>query len=670
MKDIAVKDVRNFALAGHSGSGKTALCDAMLFKTGMNDRQGSPANGTSMCDYTDEEISRKTSIYATPLCAVYRNPRGAKTQLMFVDTPGTDDFFGQVQCALHMADAVLIAVDAVDGIQVGTRAAWRQCENRGLPRAVVITGLDRESADYAKILAEIQEVWGGACVPVTAWLDGRPVALLDARPDLPAAAAEARNALLEKAAETDDALIEKFLGGEELTPDEIEKGLRGAVASGSLVPVFAATAPKDAGVADLLDGIARLFPSPLDRPLKDAQDQAVDSAPEAPCSAFVWRSLTDPYAGKLAFARVVSGTFREGMEIYNATRGVKETIGAFFAPCGKKQVPVGEAHAGDIIALPKLKNTQLNDSLCAPGRKIEFAPVVFRNPVVFNAVFAKDGEDDKIGVALQRAIEDDPTLKMERNPDTNEMILSGMGDAHLELVREMVRKRSNLNLEFKVPKVSYRETVTSLGDGHYRHKKQSGGRGQYAEVYAKVQPLPQGEEWFEDAVVGGVIPRNFIPACEKGFVEAMRHGALAGCPVVNVRVTVYDGSYHDVDSSEIAFKIAASRAFKDAMSKAKPVLLEPVMSIKVMVPDQYMGDINGDLNHRRGRILGVDVQDGLQVITADVPQVELFRYCSELRSITGGRGSFEMQFARYDIVPSNIAQKIIAEAEKTKETED
>ncbi len=670
MKDIAVKDVRNFAIAGHSGSGKTTLCDALLFKTGMNDRPGSPASGNSMCDYTEEEISRKASIYAKPFCGVFKDQRGARTQLMFADTPGTDDFFGQVQCALQMADAVLIAVDAVGGIQVGTRAAWRQCEKCGLARAVVITGLDRESADYAKILAELQGVWGGACLPVTAWIDGRPTGLLDERADLPAAAAAARNALLEKAAETDDALIEKFLGGEALTPAEIENGLRGAVSAGTLVPVFAVAAMKDAGVAELLDGLARLFPSPLDRVWKDVQDQPVDQSPEAPFSAFVWRSVTDPYAGKLAYARVVSGTLREGTEVFNATRGVKETVGVFFASCGKKQVPVVEARAGDIIAMPKLKNTQLNDSLCAAGRKIEFAPVVFRNPVVFNAVFAKDGEDDKVGVALHRAIEDDPTLKVERNPDTNEMIISGMGDAHLELVREMVRKRTSLELEFKVPKVSYRETVTSLGDGHYRHKKQSGGRGQYAEVYAKVQPLPEGEEWFEDAVVGGVIPRNFIPACEKGFVEARRQGVLAGFPVVNVKVTVYDGSYHDVDSSEIAFKIAASRAFKDAMSKAKPMLLEPIMSIKVMVPDQYMGDINGDLNHRRGRILGVDVQDGLQVITADVPQVELFRYCSELRSITGGRGSFEMQFSRYDIVPSNIAQKVIAESEKIKETED
>lgn len=589
---------------------------------------------------------------------------------MFMDTPGTDDFFGQVQSALHAVDSALLTVDAVSGIQVGTRAAWHYCVERDIPRGFVITGLDRESADFNRILGEIQAAFGGGCLPVVIYDSGKAVEALNAPDDAPEPVLAARNALFEKAAETDDALIEKFLGGEALTKDEVNKGLRAGVISGSLIPVFVTLALKDEGVNELLDGIVRLFPSPEDHPYRDAQNQPVDVGQDAPFSAFVWRSLTDPYAGKLAFMRVVSGTLREGTEVFNVTRGAKETIGAFYAPCGKKQAPAVEARAGDLIAVPKLKNTGVNGSLCAVGKKIEFTPVAFRNPVVFSAVFTKDGDDDKIGLVLSRVIEDDPTIKFERNHDTNEMIVSGMGDVHLELVREMVKKRGNLGIEYHVPKVSYRETVTATGEGRYKHKKQSGGRGQYGEVYARVSPLSDGEEWFEDAVVGGVIPRNFIPACEKGFVEAMRQGAQAGYPVVNVRATVYDGSYHDVDSSEIAFKIAASRAFKEAMNNAKPVLLEPIMSIKVSAPDQYMGDINGDLNHRRGRILGVGVQNGMQVITADVPQSELFRYCSELRSITGGRGSFEVEFARYDIVPSNIAQKIIAASAKTGETEE
>ncbi|MCA1809818.1 MAG: elongation factor G [Kiritimatiellia bacterium] len=667
MKDIAVGDVRNFMLVGHSGSGKTSLCDALLFKLGMNDRLGSPASGTSLCDATEEEISRKATIYAKSFAAPYKRKDGADIQMVMLDTPGTVDFFGQVRCAGRAVDAALVTVDAAAGIQVGTRAAWRYCEELGLPRAVVVTGVDREGADFDRTLAEIQSVWGAACVPVVLPVDGKPVWVLDLPED---AAGGARGALIEKAAESDDALIEKFIGGESLTADEIARGLRGAVLAGSLIPVFVVLPLQQEGVGELLEGIARIFPAPTDRPVKDAAGELVAAGPEAPFSGFVWRTQTDPYAGKLAQVRVVSGVLREGMEVLNAARGVKESVGTFFTTCGKKQLPVLEARAGDVIAVPKLKNTHVNDTLCATGHKIELAPIAFSNPVMFSAVIAKEGEEDKVGVMVGRVIEDDPTLKVERNPQTHEMVISGMGDAHLELVRDLVKKRGNLGIDYKVPKVPYHETVTAKGEGHYKHKKQSGGRGQYAEVYAKVEPLGDETEWFVDAVVGGVIPRNFIPACEKGFAEAMHNGGLAGYPVVNVKVTVYDGSYHDVDSSEIAFKIAASRSFREAMNSAKPVLLEPVMNIKVMVPDQYMGDINGDLNHRRGRILGVEVQDGMQVITADVPQVELFRYCSELRSITGGRGSFEMEFARYDIVPSNIAQKVIAEVEKVKEEED
>lgn len=670
MKNITVQNLRNFVVAGHSGSGKTTLCDALLFKIGANEQLGSPASGTSACDYTNEEKSRKISLYAKPLNGVYKPKSGSPVGLMFIDTPGTDDFFGQVQSAMQVADTALIAIDAVGGIQVGTRSVWRQAENLGTPRAIVVTGLDRESADFNKIFSEIEGTWGDLCAPVMTMADGVPASLLDASDNATPEMVAARNALIEKAAETDDALIEKFLEGETLTAEEIAAGLRSAVAAGSFVPVFIAMPLKDAGISELLDGIARLFPSPQDRSFKDVEGEAVAVGPDAPFSAFVWRSLTDPYAGKMIFARVISGTLTEGTEVLNAARGTKEAVGAFFNVCGKKQTPATEAFAGDIIAISKLKNTALNDSLCALGQKIIFPVITFRSPVVFSAVFAKDGEDDKVGAALQRVIEDDPTMKMERNPNTNEMILSSMGDTQLEWVREMVKKRVNLDLEFKIPKVSYRETITGQGEGHFKHKKQSGGRGQYAEVYAKVQPLAEGEEWFEDAVVGGVIPRNFIPACEKGFTEAMQQGVLAGYPVVNLKVTVYDGSYHDVDSSEIAFKIASSRAFREAVNKAKPVLLEPIMKVRVTVPDQYMGDINGDLNHRRGRILGVDVDDGMQVVTADVPQVELFRYSSELRSITGGRGSFEMEFVRYDIVPSNIAQKVIAESEQVKDDDD
>ena len=456
-----------------------------------------------------------------------------------------------------------------------------------------------------------------------------------------------------------------------MTADEIAKGLRVAVCAGSLIPVFAVMTPKDIGVNELLGGIVRLFPNPLERAVKDATGTVINPATEAPFVGVVWRHVTDPYAGKLSYVRIYGGMLKENVEIFNATKGQKEKIGVLLQPQGKKPVPITEARSGDIVALPKLKHTGLNDVLCAVGQKVALEGIVFPNPVVSVAVLARNqADDDKLGVALARAVEDDPTLIVERHADTRETVLSGMGDAHLELIHELMKKRSNLDAEFKVPKVAYKETVAGLGDGHYKHKKQSGGRGQYAEVYCKVQSKrPDEAEWFVDAVVGGVIPRNFIPACEKGILEAMPHGVLAGCPVVNVKVSVYDGSYHDVDSSEIAFKIAAARAFREALTKAKPVLLEPIMTVRVMVPEQSMGDINGDLNHRRGHILGVDMEDGVQVITAEVPQAEMFRYSSELRSITGGRGSFEIKFARYDVAPNTITQKIIAGAEKKKEEE-
>jgi len=668
VKDVAIADVRNFLLVGHTGSGKTTLCDALLFKMGINDRLGSVSASTSMSDYTEEEINRKISIYAKTFTGFFKASGGRNIQMVFTDTPGYDDFFGQVLGASRVADAALVAVDAISGMQVGTHRVWKRCEALGLPRGIVVTGLDRDNADLNKILTDIQKAWGPKCVPVIWPVDGK---LTDVLGSDNADVQAWKNSLIERAAETDDAMLEKFLGGEALSPEDLNTGFRAAVRTGNLIPVFAVMALKDQGIHEFLDGITRLFPSPGDVPVKDADDKPINPAADAPFTGFVWRIVTDPFAGKLAYVRVYGGTLKENMELVNVTKGQKERVGVFFTGGGKKPTPVTEAHAGDIVALAKLKSTQLNDVLCSAGHKAAFLPIVYPAPVISFAVSAKDRSDeDKIGIALSRVAEDDATLRVERHADTNELVISGMGDTHLDVANELMKKRSNITVELKVPKVSYKETVTSIGDGHYKHKKQSGGRGQYGEVYAKVSPKKPDEEWFDDAIVGGSIPRNFIPACEKGFVEAMAQGALAGYPVVNVKVTVYDGSYHDVDSSEIAFKIAGTRAFKDAMSKAKPVLLEPIMEVKVMVPDHYMGDINGDLNHRRGRILGVGVEDGLQVITAEVPQAEIFRYSSELRSITGGRGSFEIKFLRYDIVPSNIAQKIIAGAEKAKEKDE
>jgi len=676
MKDMPVAQVRNFALFGHTGSGKTTLLDALLFKLGVNDRRGSPEAGTSAADWTEEERERKISIWAKPFDARYTPAGGAPHRLVMMDTPGYADFVGQTISAAAVADAGLIVIDAVAGIQVGTYRAWRLCEQRRIPRAIVINGLDRENADFDAVAGAAAQLWGARCVPV-AFPNAARTAVADALGDAPPAdlaerAAELKNRLVEAAAESDDALLEKYLGGEPLTADEIARGLRGAVGSGKLIPVFAVSAKTDLGLPELLNGIVRLLPSPLDRPALDAAGAAVDPKPGAPFAGFVWRSIMDPFVGQLSLVRVYGGTLKPDAEILNATKDQKERIGAFYLINGKKQETPAEVHAGDIIAIPKLKHTGLNDSLCAVGAAVRFAPVAFPNPVMTYAVTCKtQGDEDKLSVGLRRAADEDPTLRVERNTETHELTLSGMGDVQLQVAVENMRKHNKVEVELHTPKVAYKETITGRGEGHYKHKKQSGGRGQYGEVYLRVEPrAPGDEEWFVDAIVGGAIPGNFVPAVQKGVVEGLQRGAVAGYPVTGVKVTVYDGSYHEVDSSEVAFKIAAARALRDALGKAKPVLLEPIMKLTVQIPDQCMGDVTGDLNHRRGRILGMDSQDGLQVIIAEVPQAETFQYSSQLRSMTGGRGSFDMEFSRMETVPSSIAQRIIAEAQKQKQEEE
>jgi elongation factor G len=675
MKDIPITDVRNFVLLGHTGSGKTQLLDAILFKLGVNDRLGVTAEGSSMADYTDEEKEKKISLWAKPFAATYKGA-GKNVRLVMLDTPGYADFFGQVVGASAIADAALIAVDAHAGLQVGTTRVWRRCEQLGTPCGIVITGIDRENTDYHKALEHIQAVWGAKCVPVVLpAADGKSVADVlagNAPAELAEAVEKSKTALIEAAAETSDALTEKYLGGETLTPEELATGLRAAVVQRKLIPVFVTVSKADIGVKELLDGVVRFFPSPAERTWKDHAGKVIETKADAPFCAQVWRTVNDPFIGHLVFLRVFGGMLKADSEVFNSTKQVKERIGALQTFNGRKVEALAEAEAGDIIALAKLKGTGLNDTLCAAHQTIEFAPIKFPNPVISYAVAAKSqGDEDKVGTGLHRIAEEDPTIKLERNAETHEQILSGMGDIQLDVSLKRLKARSNVEVALSTPKVPYKETVTARGEGHYKHKKQSGGRGQYGEVYLRVEPRKAGdEEWFVDDIVGGAIPSNFVPAVRKGLEEALLTGVLAHCPVVTTRVSVYDGTYHDVDSSEIAFKIAARRAFSDGMTKAKPVLLEPIMKITVMFPDQYMGDITGDLNHKRGRILGMGAEDGMQVITAEAPQAELFKYSSELRSITGGRGSFEMEFLRYDIVPSNIAQKVIAEAQKHKKQEE
>ncbi len=674
MKNVPIADVRSFALMGHTGSGKTTLTDAILYKIGINDRMGSVDAGSSMSDYTDEEKSRKISIFATSFSKEYKGVDGHTMGIDLIDTPGYMDFYGQVIAASRAVETGVITVDAVSGVQVGTRRAWKLCIKQGIARAIVVTGLDRDNADFAKVLAEIKAAFGDNCVPVVLPVGNcdSVVDVLGAK-DIPDEIAdqvqEIKGQLVELAAETDDSLIEKFLDGEELSPKEIADGLRDSVAHSVLVPVFACCALKDIGISELLDGISRLLPSPETREYNDSNGEPIHPGENETFVGLVWRTVHDPFVGQLTFVRVKGGTLKADSEVFNPIKNAKEKIGSLLFVNGKKQVPVEVAKAGDIVAVPKLKVTTLGDTLCEVGKNIICRNIEFPQPVMFQAVFAKtQADEDKIGEALTRVCEDDPTLKVERDNDTNEMILEGLGDVHIDVAVGLMKRRSNVDVILKTPKVPYRETITATGEGHYKHKKQSGGRGQYGEVYLRVMPkLPEEEEWFINHIVGGAIPGGFIPAVQKGLVEGMQAGPLAKFPVTNVKVELYDGSYHDVDSSEVAFKIAASRALREAMSNAKPVLLEPIMTVKITIPDDCMGEVNGDLNHKRGRILGMGAEDGMQVITADVPKAELFRYSAELRSMTGGRGSFEMEFARYEQVPSNVAQKVIASVQSEEE---
>ena len=671
MKDIPIADVRNFVLVGHTGSGKTSLVDALLFKLGVNDRLGNPGDGTSAADWTDEEKNRKITVWAKPFDAVWRPKGGKALRLAMLDTPGYADFYGQVVAATSVADAAVVVVDATAGVQVGTVRAWKRCEALNLPRAIVITGLDKENADFDGTVAALQDVWGARCEVVTfPTADKKGVVDALAAAGGPADAIRAK--LTDVAAESSDALIEKVLGGETLTADELSAGLRASVAQAKFIPIFAVMARQSVGLDELLAGFARLLPSPADRPGKDAAGNAVNPAADAPLVAQVWRSINDPFVGQLTLARIWGGTLREKSEVFNAVKEQKESVGTIYFLNGKKQETAAEAQAGDVVALAKLKATGLNDVLCAPGKPVQLAPIVFPNPVVSFAVHPKtQGDEDKLGQGLHRVAEDDPTLHVQRNDATHELIITGIGDVQIDAAMERMKARSKVEVTLSTPKVAYKETVTAKGEGHYKHKKQSGGRGQYGEVYLRIEPKKPGvDHWFVDGIVGTSIPRNFLPAIEKGLVEGMQRGAVAGYPVVNTMVTVYDGSSHDVDSSEIAFKIASRTAFKDGMSKAKPVLLEPIMNIRVTIPGEFMGDCTGDLNHRRGRIMGMESEDGMQVIVAEVPQAEVFKYSSELRSMTGGRGSFEMSFNRYDVVPSNVAQKVVAEAAKNKQAEE
>ncbi|HOO76583.1 MAG TPA: elongation factor G [bacterium] len=695
MAELKVGDIRTIGIIGANGSGKTTLVDAVMFAAGANTRQGSVDQGTSLSDTGSEEQARKISIRATPL-----NCRYGGKDIFLIDTPGYADFYGEVALTLEVVDAVVIVVDGVAGMEVGTLRVWEAAREQGLPIGFFISKLDKEHSNFSSTLSALEEGASRALVPVTLPDGTHPafsaVCKLSEEgiedkvdPALREGMAKIRESMIEAAAESDDALLEKYFETGELTPEEINEGFRNAFTQGKVSPVFAGAALSGKGVKELLDGICDLFPSPETRGEVRVGDETVKPGASEPLCAQVFKSVNDPYVGQISFARIWAGTLKADAEIFNATSASKERVGHILLIKGKEQQSIEQAAPGFIVALPKLKNTSSGDTLCDPGHRYVFPPIKFPSPTTLAAVYAKDrGDEDKIAEAFPKIISEDPTLRMDRNPMTGEFVLTGMGDVQFQVAVNRLKQNFKVEIELREPKVAYKETITSRGETKYRHKKQTGGAGQFAEVWMHVQPYTEGAEnsegkarrelielgWggkllFMDEVVGGHIPSQLVQSVKKGYLSAMAKGPLAGFPVVDVIATVYDGKTHPVDSKDIAFQIAGRQGFKESCRAARPVLLEPIMKVAITVPTEYMGAVTGDLNSRRGRVLGLDPKGASQVVNALVPMAELLKYSTELRSMTGGAGHFTMEYDHYEEVPSVIAQKIIAEVKQEQEEE-
>jgi len=680
-------------LVGHGGCGKTSLAEALLFVSGGIDRLGRVDEGTTASDYDPDEIKRKISINATPVPCEWQ---GVKVN--FIDTPGYADFVGDVKSTLRVVEGALLVVCAVSGIEVGTENGWAFAQENGISRAFFVNKMDRENADFYSVADALKLRFGARVVPVqlpigAAETFGGVVDLLSMKAytgsgkdasegpvpaDMADTVAKYREALVEAAAENDDELLSKYLDGEELTNEEIIRGLEIGVRAGDVFPVFCGSAAKNIGVTDLLNEIVRSFPSAAEsgaeagvNPQTDAEEERKPADSE-PFAGLVFKTLADPYVGKLTYFRVYSGVLKSDTHSYNSTKGVDERVGQIYFTRGKAQIPVAEVHAGDIAAVAKLTETVTGDTLCDKAKPIRFAPIAFPEPVFSVAIQAKTkADEDKLGPALQKLGDEDPTFKHRRDAETGQTLISGLGETHVDIIVDRLKRKFGVEVEVSTPKIPYRETITLAAKAQGKHKKQSGGRGQYGDAWVELEPQERGKGFeYVDAVVGGAIPRQYIPAVEKGIREAMERGILAGYPVVDIKATVYDGSFHPVDSSEMAFKMAGILAFQAAAEKAGPVILEPVMSVEVIVPEEYMGDVIGDLNGKRGRILGMEpLEGGRQLIKAMVPQSEMQRYAVDLRSIARGRGTFHAELSHYEQVPAHVAQQIIEQHKKEKSEE-
>jgi len=672
--------LRTVGFVGHGGSGKTTLAEQLLNACGMTKRLGRVEEGNTVGDYMPDEVTRGHTI-----CLSLMHLERDGCRIHIVDNPGYADFIGEVAASVRVVDSVIVVVDGVAGAEVGTDNCWRYADDNSLPRLVLINKLDKENADFYRLLDELSSGYGVQCVPLTlpvgkadsfsGVVDLVRAEEKDVEADLKGQYDKYKEKLVEAAAEGDDVLLEKYLEEGALSPEEVVSGLRKAVLGGNIVPVVCGAAEKGIGLEELLNAIGDLLPSPTERPEMAGSDSdggavTIGFSEDGPLVGLVFKVLNDPYVGNLTFFRVFSGSLASDTQFYNGTKRASERIGQLFFLQGKEQVPAATVYPGDLAAVAKLKKTSVGDTICTQGAPINLPPIQFPASMVRLAIVPKTrADEDKIASALRRIAEEDPTFSQARDEQTKEMVISGMGDLHLDIIMDRLKQRFGVEADTKTPRIAYKETIKSGTQIQGKYKRQSGGRGQYGDVWLKVAPLPRGQGFeFVDKIVGGVVPKNYIPAVEKGVSEAMERGVIAGYPVVDVSVTLYDGTYHTVDSSDMAFKIAGSMALQKAVQQVQHCLLEPIVEAEITVPEEYMGDVTGDLNSRRGRILGMDHgPGGKQIIRVTVPEAEMLRYSTELRSMTGGRGSYTMKFLQYDEVPDRIAQKIIAEAAEQKE---
>jgi elongation factor G len=647
------KHKRNFILLGHAQSGKTALAESLLYFTKAINRKGKIEDGSTISDYSFEEIERKISINLSLLFCDYGDFR-----IQIVDAPGYADFVGEAIAGLHAVDSAIIVVDATSGIQVGTEGAWKMLESAGLPCMIFINKTDKENADVQKVLADLKSNFSKNCVIIDSLED--PL-------------------LIEAIAESDDNLLEKYLSVLKLSVNEIVGGLAEAVRKRKLFPVITGSAVLDKGVKDLLDNIVQYLPSPSNRvpliatnPLKTDEIKEIILKEDAPFSAFVFKNISDPYVGQLSLLRIFSGTLASNTSFYNVNKKVKERFGQINILQGKAQKGLESASCGDIIAIPKLKETAVSDSLSQDKEQFLFEPLVLPEPTISASVKLKSREDEeKIAIALHKLTADDLTFKVSHDTQTKELIISGLGNLHLDVMVARLKKRFNVAVELGIPKVSYKETITKSARAQGKFKRQSGGRGQYGDCTIEVHPLERGKGFeFVDKIFGGAIPRNFIPSVEKGIRLAASEGIVAGYPLEDVRVTLVDGSYHEVDSSDMAFQIAGAMALRKAITEAIPDLLEPIMDVEITIPEEYLGAITGDINARRGRIMGVEIQGKEQIVTAQVPLSEMFKYTNDLRSITAGHGVYLMRLSHYENLPHKITTLIINQYQATRKHEE